>query len=49
MEEVPSDRDKKEMEKEFEKPVEAPPIGKDVNGVSEAMTRNEEETEEKTN
>jgi len=50
MEEVPSDKSKnEEMEKEFEKPVEENPIGKDINGVSEAMTRNEEETEEKPN
>ena len=50
MEEVPSDKNKnEEMEKEFEKPVEENPIGKDINGVSEAMTRNEEETEEKPN
>ena len=50
MEEVPSDRNKnEEMEKEFGKPMEEKPIGNNTNGVSEAMTRNEEETEEKPN
>ncbi len=50
MEEVPSDMNKKEeMEIEFGKPLEERSFGKDINGVSEAMTRNEEETEEKTN
>ena len=50
MEEVPSDRNKnEEMEKEFGKPMEEKPIGNNINGVSEAMTRNEEETEEKPN
>ena len=49
MKEVPSDRDKKEMEIEFGKPVKENPIGNNINGVSEAMTRNEEETKEKPN
>ena len=37
------------MEREFGKPMEENPIGNNTNGVSEAMTRNEEETEEKPN
>ena len=50
IEEVPSNMNKKEeMEIEFGKPMEERSFGKDINGVSEAMTRNEEETEEKTN
>lgn len=50
IEEIPSDMNKKEeMEIEFGKAMEERSFGKDINGVSEAMTRNEEETEEKTN
>lgn len=50
MKEVPSEKNiKEELEEDFKKPVEETPIGNNTNGVSEAMTRNEEETEEKPN
>ena len=50
MKEVPSEKNiKEELEEVFKKPVEETPIGNNTNGVSEAMTRNEEETEEKPN
>ena len=49
-EEIPFEKNKEvEMEREFGKPMEENPIGNNTNGVSEAMTRNEEETEEKPN
>ena len=49
-EEIPSEKNnEEEMEREFGKPMEENPIGKDINGVSETMTRNEEETKEKPN
>lgn len=49
-EEAPSEKNKEEeMEREFEKPMEEEPFAKDNNGVSEAMTRDEEETKEKPN
>ena len=48
-EEIASELNKEKMEIEFGKPVEEEPFGKDNNGVSEAMTRNEEETKEKPN
>jgi hypothetical protein len=47
MEKVPSDMNKKEeMEIEFGKPMEESSFDKDINGVSEAMAKDEEETEE---
>lgn len=48
IEEVPSKKNRKEeMEKEFEKPMEdIPSMDNDVCGVSETMTRNEEEAKE---